>query len=217
MNVGYNDDIIQTMSIPGNPHIFAGNRKDPDRYGGSKMIYGIIVLLAILCIASYFFVPTAVFAIFIVIWLLWSIFALVITSRSGTEAESVFSRMRKNDKAHVFSKYINSFVTQDNWLTERVKTLQDFSPQYLDLVETLKDAMNSNFEKANNYMKACDYHNDFSRREYSRKVEALYQNNCEIIERINVLIGQLAELENSVDDVNMERIDDVIAALKEIQ
>ena len=180
------------------------------------MVYVIIIVLAILCIASYFFVPTGVFAIFIGVWLIWSIYALAVVNRNGTEEESVFSRMKKNDKAHVFSKYISNFSTQYNWLCERSVILQEFSPQYFDLAENLQNAMNANFEKANTYMKACDYHNDFSKQEYRNKVEALYQSNCQIIERINALIGQLAELENSADEVNIERVDDIIASLQEI-
>ena len=179
------------------------------------MVYGIIVLLAILCIVSYFFVPTGVFAVFIIIWLGWSVYALVISGH-GDEEDNIFSEMKKNDKAHVFSKYINSFMLQDKWLDERAVTLQDFSPQYMDLAVSLKEAMNSNFEKANNYIKACDYHSDFSKRDYSAKVENLYQKNSEILERMNTLIGQLAEIENSSENVNMERIDDIISSLKEM-
>lgn len=180
------------------------------------MIYVIIIFLAALCIASYFFVPVWAFGIFIVVWLLWSVFALAVMRKGGTEEESIFSRMRKNDKGHIFGRYISNFSKQDSWLQERTKILGDFSPQYMDLAENLRQAMEANFEKANTYMKACDYNNEISKQNYRIKIEALYQNNCEIIEKINALISQLAELENTADEVNVERVDDIIASLKEI-
>lgn len=180
------------------------------------MAYGIIVLLAVLCIISYFFVPLWVFGIFMVVWLLWSIFVLAVTRRTEPEEESVFARMRRHDRSHIFGKYITSFANQDKWLLERTATLKEFSPEYLELALNLQSAMDANFEKADTYMKACDYHDDISKQKYRNKIDVLYHNNCEIIERINTLIGQLAELENSAEHVDMERVDDIIASLKEL-
>ncbi|MBR1865902.1 MAG: hypothetical protein IJ801_05285 [Lachnospiraceae bacterium] len=180
------------------------------------MIYIIIILLALLCIASYFIVPVWAFGIFIAVWLIWSLFALTVMRKSGGAEDSVFSKMKKNDKGHIFGKYISSFVTQDRWLLERTAILRDFSPEYLDLAQNLQDAMDANFEKANTYMRACDYHDDISKQNYRNKIDVLYQNNCQIIEKINALIGQLAEIENTADEVNMERVDDILASLKEI-
>ncbi len=180
------------------------------------MAYGIIVVLAVLCIISFFYVPLWVFGIFMVVWLLWSVFVLAVLRKAEPEVESVFARMRQHDRNHIFGRYIADFADQDKWLLERTAALQEFSPEYLDLAVNLQSAMDANFEKADTYMKACDYHDDASRQKYKNKIDMLYHNNCEIIDRINTLIGQLAELENSAEQVDMERVDDIIASLKEL-
>lgn len=181
------------------------------------MTYLIIVFLAIACIVSFFYVPTWVFAIFIMIWLGWSVFALFVMRRSDEEEEaSVFYQMKKNDRGRIFTQYINGFSQQSGWLMERAKVLGDFSESYMSLADDLKDAMEGNFEKANNYMKACDYRDPESKRKYKIKIETLFQNNKEVLDKINDLIGQLAEIENSADDVSIERVDDIIESLKEM-
>ena len=181
------------------------------------MAYLIIAILAIACIVSFFYVPTWVFVIFVIIWLGWSIFALALQRHTDEEEEaSVFSQMRKNDRGRIFSSYINNFIQQDRWLEERTAVLADFSESYMSLADDLKNAMQGNFEKANNYMRACDYRDAQSKNKYRGKIDALFQSNKEVLEKINDLIGQLAEIENSADDVDTTRVDDIIESLKEM-
>ena len=181
------------------------------------MAYAIIVLLAIACFISYFYVSTGVFAAFIVVWLAWSVYALFLQKKSDEEDEqSVFFRMRKNDKRHLFTKQINSFAQQDRWLDERMAVLKGFSENYASLAEDLKLAMEGNLEKANNYIRACDFNDPESRKKYTERISNIQTSNKLILDKINDLIEQLAEIENSADEIDTERIDDIIASLKEI-
>lgn len=182
------------------------------------MTYLIIVILAIACIISYFFVPTEVFAAFMIIWLGWSVYALMMKRRTEqNSSSSIFMEMRKNDRGHVFYNYISAFAKQSTWIDERMEVLGGFSETYVTLAEELKDSMEGNFEKANNYMRACDYNDMSSKKKYQEKIDALYKKNRIVLEKINELIEQLAEIENSADDVSTERVDDIIAALREMQ
>ena len=181
------------------------------------MTYLIIVLLAIACIVSFFYVPTWVFVVFVLIWLGWSVFALIFLRHTQEEEDaSIFSQMRRNDRGRVFTQYINEFSRQSTWLEERAKVLEDFSESYSSLADDLKNAMQGNFEKANNYMRACDYRDVESKRKYKIKVDVLFKNNKEFLDKINNLIEQLAEIENSADDISTERVDDIIESLKEM-
>lgn len=187
------------------------------------MTYLIIVALAIACIISYFFVPTGVFAAFILIWLGWSVYALIKLKGSSTETSGeseIFLEMRQNDRGRIFFNYISGFRQQYSRLEERNETLRDFSGDgYEDCAESFRDAVLLNFEKAKNYMKACDYRDQASKKDYQSKIDALYRNNQNILNQQNELIGLLAEADNAAESehkANMARVEDIMASLREM-
>lgn len=182
------------------------------------MTYAIIAILAIACIISFFFVPAWVFAVFVVIWLAWSLYALLLMNKSAKEDESsnIFAMMKQNDKRRLFSNHIKSFQEQSVWIEERMEVLKGFSESYYSLAENLKEAMYGNFEKANNYMRACDYHNSESMQKYTCKINDLFNENKSILDKLNDLIEQLAEIDNSADNVDTGRVDDIIESLKQM-
>lgn len=180
-------------------------------------IYGIIALLGIFCIISFFFLPIPAFAAIFAVWLGWSIFALkVLRKRDRIDDFSIFSEMRSNDRRGTFKKYIEGFAVQYDNLEERRKVLEEFSPEYNELADSVLDALNANFSKANRYMIACDYKNTSSVQKYTRKINDIFNENNLMIEKINALIGQLAEIENTADHVSTTNIDDLLEALKEM-
>ncbi|MCR5624225.1 MAG: hypothetical protein K6G11_03170 [Lachnospiraceae bacterium] len=186
---------------------------------GMVMKINVFILLGSLAaIFAIILLPLDMIAPIAGIWLAWIITMIVLKKKTiPEEAEkSIFDKMRENDRGKIFQGYIESFEEQEKWLQRRTKVLEEFSDSYASLGYDMDFAMKSNFEKANNYMRACDYEDRDNMENYRKKIDSLYMKNDEILDKINALIEQLAEIENTAEEVDTTHIDDLIESLKQM-
>ncbi len=183
------------------------------------LINAFLLLGSLLAIIAVVALPVSYAPPVVAVWLAWAIILLILKKKGAQKDDkdlSVFDKMRVNDERKIFANFISGFEQQDEWLEKRKGVLAEFSESYVSLGEDMDRAMSSNFEKANNYMRACDYDDRDSVQKFTNKIGGLYKQNEAIVDKINDLIEQLAEVENTAEDVDTSHIDDILESLKQM-
>ncbi len=179
-----------------------------------------MAVLGLLCLVGFFVLPKPIFVITLVAWLSWSVYSLKTMNEATDETQierNVFDEMKKNDRGKLFSRQISIFEGQQSRINDRLKILNEFSEgSYTSLGEDLRIAITGNFEKANNYIHACDFADRDSINQHMANLNNLCAENENTLDKINELINQLAEIENSTENVDTKHIDDLLESLRQI-